>query len=113
MNAKDLFDKLRQDLKLKKYLHIIEKSPRYTVFYDQNGNVLSLPPIINSDHTKVTLDTKNIFFDITGTDLHKMKICMTALTCLFSQHCQGDDKFCVEQVDIIYEGKEHLNETTP
>lgn len=69
MNAKELFDVLREDSKLKAFLPIIEDKPKYPVFFDANRNVLSLPPIINSDSTKVTLDTKNVFIEITATDL--------------------------------------------
>jgi phenylalanyl-tRNA synthetase beta chain len=49
MNAVDLFAKLKEDLKLKKFLHIIEDKERYPVFVDAKGQVLSLPPIINSE----------------------------------------------------------------
>lgn len=68
MNGVELFDFLRVDpnMKLKPYLHIIEDFPQYPVIYDSEGVVLSLPPIINSEHSKITIDTKNIFFDITG-----------------------------------------------
>ena len=38
---------------------------------DANNSILSMPPIINSDLTKVSLDTKNILIDITGVDLFK------------------------------------------
>lgn len=33
---------------------------------DSRGEVLAMPPIINSDFSKVTLDTKNLFIDVTG-----------------------------------------------
>lgn len=71
MNCVELFDVLRNDQKLKKFLPIIEDSPLYPVFYDSKRTVLSLPPIINSDTTKISLDTKNVFIEITGTDLTK------------------------------------------
>ena len=70
--------------------------------------MLSLPPIINSDATKISLDTKNVFIEITGTDLTKCKIVLAILACQFSQHCQGDDQFCVEPVEVIYEGGETI-----
>jgi phenylalanyl-tRNA synthetase beta chain len=80
MNAKELFDKLRTDNKLKKYLAILEDShSKYPVFYDANRTVLSLPPIINSEATKITMDTKNVFIDMTGTDLNKIKVCLAIL----------------------------------
>jgi phenylalanyl-tRNA synthetase beta chain len=65
--------------------------------------VLSLPPIINSDPTKITLDTKNVFIEMTGTDLHKLEICLVIVAGLFSSHCSGDSQFTIEQVDVHYE----------
>lgn len=103
MNAEQLFQKLKGDQKLKKYLHIIEDKPLYPVFYDQTGQVLSLPPIINSEATKITLDTKNVFIEMTGTDLHKLEICLVIVAGLFSQHCQGDSQFTIEQVEVHHE----------
>ena len=98
MDCVQLFDVLRQDQKLKKYLPIIEDMPKYPVFYDANRTVLSLPPIINSETTKITHDTKNVFLDLTGTDLNKIQVCCTILAAQFSEHCQGDDKFTIEPV---------------
>lgn len=79
MDCVELFDELRKDLALKKYLAIIEGMPRYPVFYDAKRTVLSLPPIINSDATKISHKTKNVFIEITGTDLTKCKICLAIL----------------------------------
>jgi phenylalanyl-tRNA synthetase beta chain len=53
--------------------------PNYPVFLDSDNKVLSLPPIINSDATKISMDTKNVFIEITGTDLTKCKICLSIL----------------------------------
>ena len=75
---------------MKKFLPIIEDFPQYPVFYDQEGKVLSLPPIINSEATKITLDTKNVFVEITGTDILKTKICLAVLAAQFSEHCAGE-----------------------
>lgn len=88
---------------LKKYLSIIEDAPRYPVFYDAKRTVLSLPPIINSDTTKISHGTKNVFIEVTGTDLTKCKICLTILAAQFSEHCQGNSKFKIEPVEVVYE----------
>lgn len=103
MNADELFEVLKKDQKLKKFLHIIEGKPTYPVFYDAEGKVLSLPPIINSEATKITYDTKNVFIEMTGTDLHKLEVCLAVLAGQFSSHCQGDSKFTIEQVEIFHE----------
>lgn len=34
---------------------------------EENGDVLSIPPIINSDKTRIDEKTRNIFIDVTGT----------------------------------------------
>jgi phenylalanyl-tRNA synthetase beta chain len=75
--------------------------------------VLSLPPIINSDTTKISLNTKNVFIEITGTDLTKCKIVLQILAAQFSQHCQGSDQFKVEPVEIVYESDVSGNLVSP
>ncbi|XP_012231833.1 phenylalanine--tRNA ligase beta subunit [Linepithema humile] len=85
---------------LKQYLPIIKDSPVYPVVYDSNGVVLSLPPIINGDHTKITLNTKNIFIECTATDLTKARIVLDTIVCAFSQHCKK--KYTVEIVEVVY-----------
>lgn len=67
---------LQTHSQLKQYLPIIKDSPVYPVIYDSNGIILSLPPIINGDHSKITLNTKNIFIECTATDLTKVYMCM-------------------------------------
>jgi len=104
MNARELFGVLKDDLKLKKFLHIIEDKPKFPVFYDKNKQVLSLPPIINSETTKITMDTKNVLIEITATDLKKAKICLAVISSHFSDHCVGNKKNCIEPVEVTYEG---------
>lgn len=103
MNADELFEVLKKDQKLKKFLHIIEGKEKYPVFYDAEGKVLSLPPIINSEATKITFDTKNVFIEMTGTDLHKLEVCLAVLAGQFSSHCDGETQFTIEQVEIHHE----------
>ena len=62
------------DSHLKAYLPIIKDSPVYPVIYDSNNVVLSMPPIINGEHSKISLNTKNVFIEATATDLTKAKI---------------------------------------
>jgi phenylalanyl-tRNA synthetase beta chain len=65
---------LQTDSHLKAYLPIVKDSPVYPVIYDSNDVVLSMPPIINGDHSKISLNTKNVFIEATATDLTKAKI---------------------------------------
>jgi len=73
---------------LRDYLPIIREKPLYPVIYDSNGVVCSLPPIINSEHSKLTLNTRNIFIECTGTDLKKLEIVLDTVVILFSQYCR-------------------------
>lgn len=91
----------------------MEESSVYPVFRDVNGTVLSLPPIINSETTKITLDTKNVFIDITGTDMTKIKVVLAVLACQFSEYCEGDNQFTVEQVEIIDEANPENSGKSP
>lgn len=49
------------------YAHLLSEFKECPIWIDNKGQVLSMPPIINGDHTKVTEKTKNLFIDITGT----------------------------------------------
>ena len=86
---------------IKPYVSIIKDAPRYPVITDSTGRVLSLPPIINGDHSKNTVDTKNILIECTGTDLTKAKIVLNTIVCTYSQYCRTP--FVVEPVRVIYE----------
>ncbi|KAF2325658.1 hypothetical protein GH714_032296 [Hevea brasiliensis] len=106
--ADELMEFYREhDLKLKKFLHIIENSPVFPVLYDSNRTVLSLPPIINGAHSAITLKTKNVFIECTATDLTKAKIVLNTMVTTFSAYCKR--KFEVEPVEVIYsDGKAYV-----
>lgn len=56
----------------------------YPVIYDSNNVILSLPPIINSNHSKITLNTKNVLIEITATDLTKVLIVFVSFLLLIN-----------------------------
>ncbi|XP_013110575.1 phenylalanine--tRNA ligase beta subunit [Stomoxys calcitrans] len=99
MNGHELMEFYSTHAQLKQYLPIIRDSPVYPVIYDANGVVLSLPPVINGDHSKISLKTKNIFIECTATDLTKAKVVLDTIVCMFSSHCK--EKFSVEPCDVI------------
>jgi phenylalanyl-tRNA synthetase beta chain len=68
-------------------LSIIADKPVYPVIYDSQNIVLSMPPIINGDHSKISTRTRNIFIESTATDLEKAKIVLDTIVTLFSQYC--------------------------
>lgn len=69
---------------IKPYVPIIKDAPRYPVITDSTGRVLSLPPIINGDHSKNTIDTRNIFIECTATDLAKANTVLNTIVCTYS-----------------------------
>jgi phenylalanyl-tRNA synthetase beta chain len=99
MNAAEMMEFYSTHAQLRQYLPIIRDSAVYPVIYDANRVVLSMPPIINGDHSKITLATKNIFIECTATDLTKAKIVLDTLICLFSTHCQVP--FVAEFVEVV------------
>ena len=89
---------LKEDPKLSKYLYLIEDKEVYPLMMDSNGVILSVPPIINGMHTKMTINTKNVLIDITGLDYTKCVIVLKILIAMFSKYCS--EPFTVEQVKV-------------
>jgi phenylalanyl-tRNA synthetase beta chain len=48
------------------YAHLLADHARYPVLVDATGQVLSMPPIINSEGTKVKAGSSRLFIDVTG-----------------------------------------------
>lgn len=86
---------------LKPYVPIIKDSPLYPVVLDVQERVLSLPPIINGSHSKITLNTKNVFIECTATDLTKANIVLDTVVTMFSQYCA--QPFTALPVTVQYE----------
>uniref|UniRef100_A0A1A8U527 Elongation factor 1-beta n=1 Tax=Nothobranchius furzeri TaxID=105023 RepID=A0A1A8U527_NOTFU len=97
--ATQLMSLYKTDSHLKHYLPIIEDKPVYPIIYDSNGVVLSMPPIINGDHSKISLQTKNVFIECTATDLTKAKIVLDMMVTMFSEYCL--QPFTVEEAEVV------------
>ncbi|MEM2097323.1 MAG: phenylalanine--tRNA ligase subunit beta [Methanothrix sp.] len=64
------------------YRHILDGFERFPLIVDADDNVLSFPPVINGELTRVREDTTDLFIDVTGTDpvVHRaLNIVVTAL----------------------------------
>jgi phenylalanyl-tRNA synthetase beta chain len=64
------------------YRYILDGKDRYPLIIDSEGSVLSFPPIINGELTRVTEATTEIFLDVTGLNEHvslALNIIATAL----------------------------------
>ena len=99
VNGDGLMSILKDDPKLGKYLYLLEGKEKYPVMMDSNGIIMSLPPIINSQHTKMTLNTHNVLLDVTGLDQTKCEIVLNTLIAMFSIYCKNP--FTVEEVKVI------------
>eukprot|EP00842_Homolaphlyctis_polyrhiza_P001494 jgi/Hompol1/2345/HPOL_002937-RA len=100
MDGEQLMTFYESDRKLSKFLHIIKDKPHYPVVLDAEGRVMSLPPIINGDHSKIKLTTKNIFIECTATDLTKANVVLNTVVTMFSYYCKK--QFTVEPVEVVY-----------
>lgn len=58
----------------KEYAKLLENYSTYPIFVDAKKNILSMPPVINSNDTgKITEQTKEVFIECSGSDLNVLK----------------------------------------
>lgn len=82
------------------YKHLIDWSPRYPLLVDRDGSVLSMPPIINADLTRVDFKTKNLFLDVTGTNYKAVEKSLNVLVTALA-----DMGGTIENVNVKYEDR--------
>ncbi len=64
----------------KEYGHLLSGFKCYPVFVDAVNNILSMPPIINSELTgKITKKTKEVFIECSGNDLNTLNECLNII----------------------------------
>jgi phenylalanyl-tRNA synthetase beta chain len=107
VDAKTLMEELQHDQALKHYLHILESHSKYPVILDARQRVLSLPPIINGNHSRMSPQTRNVLVEVTATDRTKALIVLDTMTAMFAQYCHSDP-FGVEPVEIEDDGHVEL-----
>jgi phenylalanyl-tRNA synthetase beta chain len=98
MSIKEILEK---HPKGKEFSHLIKGFKEIPIFIDSGGEVLSIPPIINSNYTgKVTEDTREVFIECSGFDF---KFLMPALNVLAAALIDRGAK--VESVKVVYPDK--------
>ena len=97
----DLNQILQKHPKGKEYAWILEGFERYPIFMDSKNEVLSFPPIINSDFLgKVLEGDTDIFIEVTGTNFE-----MTRLANNIFAHSLNERGFDVYSVTVNYPGR--------
>ena len=84
----------------KDYAHLIEDFDKYPLILDKDDNVLSMPPIINGELTKLKEDTHNIIVDVTGTDERAVN---QALNIICSSFAEVGGQ--IKSMEVRYEDK--------
>ncbi|MBN3037273.1 MAG: phenylalanine--tRNA ligase subunit beta [Candidatus Diapherotrites archaeon] len=81
LNLKEVLEKHPKGVA---FAGILDGVTEYPVWVDANNDVLSFPPIINSEQTRVTERSKNLFIDVTGMDKAAVHSALCILVCLFA-----------------------------
>ncbi|WGI17584.1 phenylalanine--tRNA ligase subunit beta [Methanonatronarchaeum sp. AMET-Sl] len=95
---------LKKHEKGQKYQEIIKDAEKYPIITDSTNQVLSFPPIINSQLTEVNTTTKEVFIDVTGTQKHSIEKALNIMVTALSER-NGE----IEKIELT--GTK--NQTTP
>ncbi len=77
MNANEILTKHETG---KKYSHLLKNMKKYPIFIDANNNILSMPPIINSqDIGEITVKTKDVFIECSGFNFQVLNKCLNII----------------------------------
>ncbi len=88
---------LEEHKKGKKYAHLLENFDKYPLITDSDDNVLSMPPIINGELTKLSEYTINVLIDVTGTDERAVNYALNIIASSFAE--SGGT---IKTMEIIY-----------
>jgi phenylalanyl-tRNA synthetase beta chain len=94
---------LEQHPKGRAYARLLASFSRYPLLADAEGRVLSMPPIINSEETRVTGKTRDFLIDVTGTEDRIVTRCLNVLT---TSIAELDRDASLEQVRIVQPDRE-------
>lgn len=83
------------------FAHLLSGFKRYPLLEDAKGTVLSMPPIINSEATRVRDETTGFFIDVTGTSF---EIANKTLAVLVTSLMELQPDLDVEKVKVEYPG---------
>lgn len=102
MDGKTLLEHYKaEDPHLGQYVPMLENREHFPYVLDAKRTVMSMPPIINGEHSKISPSTRNMLIECTATDLTKASIVLNILIAMFSRYCAK--KYHVETVKIEYD----------
>ncbi|MDY6966495.1 MAG: phenylalanine--tRNA ligase subunit beta [Halobacteriota archaeon] len=99
---------LREHPKGVKFASILEGMDKYPLILDSEGSVLSFPPIINGELTRVTESTEDVLLDVTGLDCHSINIAQNIVVTALAE--RGG---FIESVLILDEGEKQTPDLNP
>jgi len=110
----DLNEILKKHPKGVEYGKIISSFAQFPILLDANNEVISLPPVINATHTKVTTETKNLFVEVTGTNQYAVEKALAIVACALADMGGEIYNVCIktkryENKKQLYENKKHEN----
>jgi phenylalanyl-tRNA synthetase beta chain len=92
---------LEKHPKGKEFGHLLKGCEEYPIFIDSRGEVLSLPPIINSNYSgKITTKTKNVFIECSGFNFNFLVPALNAVVTALAER-KGE----IESVRVVYPDK--------
>ena len=93
----------------RQYAPLLEGLDKFPVFSDASGNILSMPPIINSHETgRITESTKDVFIECSGFDFRTLKIALNIVVVALAD--MGGKIYAME---LEYAKKEITPDLTP
>lgn len=107
MNAKEILTKHPAGIK---YGDLIASLPEFPLLMDSKGQILAMPPIINSEETRIVMETpetrgtRNLFIDVSGFD---EKILSQALNVIVTSLAERGGT--IKTVTMVYPDREVMS----
>lgn len=90
----------------REYSYLLDGFEKFPVFIDSKMNIMSMPPIINSNNVgKISIQTKDVFIECSGFDFEYLHTCLNIIVTALAD--MGGE---IYSVDLIYPDKK---KTTP
>ena len=86
------------------YAELLAGHKRYPLLIDSKGQVLSMPPIINSEETKLKIGTTRVFIDVTGISQAAVTKSLDTLVCSLCEIGGKIETVIIKDAD----GKQHV-----